>query len=805
VQDFEKLGVFYLGRLYDAERKRVTDEPLLYDAKDLTTHAVCVGMTGSGKTGLCVSLLEEAAIDGIPAIAIDPKGDLSNLLLAFPELRPQDFRPWIDEAEAQRQGRSPDEQAARTAEAWRKGLADWGQDPARIARFCDAAERVIYTPGSNAGRPLRVLRSFAAPAGELAKNEEALRDRVAGVASSLLSLLGLDGDPLRSREHILLSNILDRAWREGRDLEIASLIREIQSPPFDRVGVLDLESFFPSKDRFDLAMRLNNLLAAPGAAVWMEGDPLDVGSLLHGPSGKPKLSIVSIAHLSDSERMFFVTLLLNEVLAWMRAQSGTSSLRALLYMDEVFGYFPPTANPPAKTPMLTLLKQARAYGLGVVLATQNPVDLDYKGLSNAGTWFIGRLQTERDKARVLDGLEGASAAGGKTFDRATTERVLSGLDSRVFLMNNVHDDGPVLFQSRWALSYLGGPLTRAQIQRLTGGEAATPPTDAKQPPAAAPAAPASERPVVEPGVPERFAAVRGAPSPGESLLYKPVLYGSAKLHYTDRRSGLDHWQTVRLVTPLDGEVGADPWASAESREAEIAVAPSPDSGAGFAALPTAAARAKSFAAWQKQLADHLYRDCPLVLWHCAESESASTPGESESAFRARLAHALREKRDLDLERQRQKYAPKIERLRERIRAAQDRVAREQSQATQSQLHTAVSIGATLVGAIFGRRSFSATTMGRAASAARSAARASRERDDVARATDKVEDLQRELSELENEFSSDAGGVGKTVDPSTLALEEVRIAPRKADVQVEQVVLLWMPWIASPSGNLTPAC
>ena len=236
--------------------------------------------------------------------------------------------------------------------------------------------------------------------------------------------------------------MLDHAWRAGRDLDMAGLIHAVQSPPFDKVGVIDLETFFPAKERFALAMKLNNLIASPGFAAWMEGESLDVGGLLYTTEGKPRLSILSIAHLSDDERMFFVTILLNEVLAWIRTQPGTSSLRAVLYMDEIFGYFPPTAKPPSKMPMLTLLKQARAFGLGVVLATQNPVDLDYKGLSNAGTWFLGRLQTKRDKERVLEGLEGASNAAGQSFDRRKMDELLSSLGNRVFLMNNVHEDQP---------------------------------------------------------------------------------------------------------------------------------------------------------------------------------------------------------------------------------------------------------------------------------------------------------------------------------------------------------------------------
>ncbi|NOR14463.1 MAG: DUF87 domain-containing protein, partial [Candidatus Aminicenantes bacterium] len=396
MQDYEKLGAFYLGRLFDLENGRTQEELLLYDSKDLTTHAVCVGMTGSGKTGLGVGLLEEAAIDGVPALVIDPKGDMGNLMLTFPEMKAADFAPWIDPDAAARKGITAAEFAKKTAGAWKKGIGEWGQDPSRIQKFKDSAEVTIFTPGSTAGIPISILRSLTAPPTSLLDDSDALRDRVQTAVSGLLALLGIEADPIQSREHILISNILYQAWLESRDLDLTSLINEIQGPPLIKVGVFDLDSFFPQKERLELAMRLNNLLASPGFSVWMQGEPLEIGRLLYTPQGKPRISILSIAHLSDSERMFFVTVFLNEVIAWMRAQPGTGSLRALLYMDEIFGYFPPTAAPPSKAPMLTLLKQARAYGLGVVLATQNPVDLDYKGLANAGTWFIGRLQTERD-------------------------------------------------------------------------------------------------------------------------------------------------------------------------------------------------------------------------------------------------------------------------------------------------------------------------------------------------------------------------------------------------------------------------
>ncbi|MGB3398923.1 MAG: hypothetical protein WBA34_01985, partial [Candidatus Deferrimicrobiaceae bacterium] len=466
MEDFEKLGVLYLGREFDLAKNVLKEDLVLYDSRDLVTHAVCVGMTGSGKTGLCIGLLEEALIANVPAIVVDPKGDLANLLLTFPDLTADDFLPWINEEEARRKGISPQEYAAKQADLWKKGLAEWGQDGARIRKLKNSAEFTIYTPGSTAGLPVSILKSFAFPGKAVTDDSELLGERIATTVTSLLNLLGIEADPIQSREHILLSTILNTSWKQGQDLDLAGFIQAIQSPPVARIGVFDLESFFPSKDRFALAMKLNNLLAAPGFSAWLEGDPLDIDRMFYTSEGKPRVSIFSIAHLNDTERMFFVSLLLTQLLGWMRSQSGTTSLRTLFYMDEIFGYFPPVANPPSKAPLLTLLKQARAFGLGIVLATQNPVDLDYKGLSNTGTWFLGRLQTERDKERVLDGLEGAAAGGAGRFDRKRMEQILAGLGQRVFLMNNVHEDAPVVFQTRWVMSYLRGPLTRTQIKQL---------------------------------------------------------------------------------------------------------------------------------------------------------------------------------------------------------------------------------------------------------------------------------------------------------------------------------------------------
>ncbi|MCA9223348.1 MAG: ATP-binding protein, partial [Planctomycetales bacterium] len=798
MQDYEKLGAFYLGKHYDMDRAATREELVLYDSKDLTTHAVCVGMTGSGKTGLCLTLLEEAAIDGIPAIAIDPKGDLGNLLLTFPQLQAADFQPWVDANEAARHGLTPDQFAKRTADLWRKGLADWGQSPDRIERYRSSADISIYTPGSNAGLPLTVLRSFSAPPPAVLNDADALRECIMSAAGGLLALLGIQADPLRSREHILVSSLLDRAWREGRNLDLGGLIREIQTPPFDRIGVMDLETIFPAADRFELSMRLNNVMASPGFGAWLEGEPLDIQRLLHTRDGRPRLSIISIAHLSDAERMFFVTTLLNEVIAWMRSQPGTSSLRALLYMDEVFGYFPPTANPPSKTPMLTLLKQARAYGLGCVLATQNPVDLDYKGLSNAGTWFLGRLQTERDKARVLDGLEGASSTAGVTFDRQRTEAILSGLGNRVFLMNNVHDDAPTVFQTRWALSYLRGPLTRAQIETLMESRraaAAELGEGAASFPRAAVTAGASGgiRPVVPPGIEELFLAPSRTVGEGP-LMYRPALFGLARVHYVSSPANVDSWETAAMLVSAADGLPDDVWAEADSLDYDsLSFEPAPVGEAQFADLPSELTQSRNYSSWKTALKNALYRDRSLSLYECKALKEKSAAGETEGDFRVRLKQRAFETRDIEVEKLRQKYAPKLASLEERIRKAEQRVEKEKEQVSHQTLSTAMSIGTTLLGALLGRKMVSATNMSRAATSVRSATKIAKEKSDVTQAQENVETLRQQLAELEQQFQADTETLKASFDGDSLEITELPIKPRKSDLTVEQVALVWTPW------------
>ncbi|HUD70718.1 MAG TPA: hypothetical protein VMQ62_02045, partial [Dongiaceae bacterium] len=664
------------------------------------------------------------------------------------------------------------------------------QDPARIGRYADSVERTLYTPGSTAGRPISVLRSLAAPPPALRADDEARRERVAATAAGLLALLGIESDPLRGREAILLGTLFDQAWREGRDLALGDLVRLVQTPPFDRVGVLDLETFYPAKDRAALAIALNGLLASPGFAAWIEGEPLDAKRLLYTDAGRPRLSVVSIAHLSDAERMFLVTLLLHEVLSWARSQPGTTSLRAILYMDEIAGYAPPTAAPPSKGPLLTLMKQARAFGVGVVLATQNPVDLDYKGLSNAGSWFLGRLQTERDKMRVLDGLEGAAATSGSALDRGRADTLLSGLKSRRFLLASAHSDAPVLFESRWALSYLAGPLTRPQIQALTAASPAPATAAAASATGSAPIAAAaaasiagSGRPALPADVPEFFFA---APA-GATLV--PALLGTARLHYVDAKSGIDQWTSMTLIAPLAGEPAANPWEAAAAAAAEPALEREPPSGAHFAPLPALASRAATYASWKKALASALFQTRPLPLYACAPLKLTSKPGESEGDFRVRVRDAVRARRDQALDTLRAKYAPKLQALEERSRQAASRVDREEGQFQQQSVQTAISVGATVLGALFGRRSMSAGTVGRATTAMRGASRAAREHADIADARAAAASIDERRQALEQEMAAEVTRLQTDPDP---AVDTLSIAPRKADIGIDRVALVWRP-------------
>ena len=790
MQDFEKLGLFYLGREYDLSTNAATEIPLLYDSRDLVTHAVCIGMTGSGKTGLCLGLLEEAAIDGVPVIAIDPKGDLGNLLLTFPDLSASDFRPWIDEDEAQRAGKTPDAFAAEQAAAWKTGLSQWGQDGARIKRLRSSAEFAIYTPGSHAGLPISVLSSFAAPPAGIRAERESLAERASNTATSVLSLAGVTAEP-RSREHTLLAMLLAGAWSEGKDLDLASIIQQVQKPSIEKVGIIDLESFFPEKDRFALAMQLNGILAAPGFEQWFEGEPLDPASLLRTADGKPRISIFSIAHLGDAERMFFVSLLLNQLLGWMRAQTGTSSLRAILYMDEIAGYFPPVSNPPSKPPLLTMLKQARAFGVGVVLATQNPVDLDYKALANIGTWFLGRLQTERDKARLLEGLEGAASG---SLDRKEADRILSSLGKRVFLLHNVHESKPTVFQTRWTMSYLRGPLSKAEIQQLSGGDARSSERVTSRT-AVAPAVEArgpddrsSAPPVMPPGIEQYFVPQAGA----DPATFSPVVLGAARVTFTDARLGIDTSKDVLYATPVsDGAIPIDWQQSTQVNAAPGDLLRTAPAGATFARVPAAAQQARNYATWQKSFSQWLAQTQRIDLLRHKETKLTSRIDENERDFRARVQDALRQARDAERDAVQKKFAARREVLATRVRRAEEAVQREQQQASQQKTQTMLSMGAAAIGALFGRKTFSTGTLGRATTAARGVGRTMKEGEDVKRAEQNVTEERQKLAAFDEQAQQELQQVAARYD-AAVELERVSLAPKRGQLQVLFVGLGWQP-------------
>jgi len=796
MQDFEKLGAFYLGKRLDTETDQLTDEVVLYDAKDLTTHAVIIGMTGSGKTGLGIGILEEAALDNIPVIAIDPKGDMGNILLTFPRLRPEDFRPWVNARAASDKGQTADEYAGGQAALWKKGLGEWGQTGARISQMRKNVDLAIYTPGSNAGLPVSVLQSFAAPSAALIDDVDLYREHVQATATGILTLLGIDADPVASREHILVSRLLDHAWRDGRDLDVASLIAEIQSPPITKVGVMTLDSFFPAKDRFALAMRLNNLLAAPGFEAWMQGEALNSKNLLYTAEGKPKISVMSIAHLDEAQRMFFVSMLLNDLIGWMRAQQGTSSLRAILYMDEIFGYMPPVANPPSKKLFLTLLKQARAYGLGLVLATQNPVDLDYKGLSNTGTWFIGRLQTERDKARVMEGLEGASDG---SFDKQAMERTLAGLGKRRFLLHNVHEDEAVVFGTRWVLSYLAGPLTRDNIKALMSkakAKVAAAVRKVSKPKRRADAA----APALPPAVEQVF-----VPTTAADVVYHPRLIAAADMLFNSARYHIEEEKSALFAVEFeDGPVNVD-WDNCDTISLGLdRLQSNGNDAAAFAACPSCAAVAKNYTAWGREFKQWVRQNETITLYRNKKFALTSEAGETEGDFRARLQVAANEKRDQAVAKIRKRYASKTTTLENRLLRSQQAVERESQQASKKKLDTAVSFGTAILGAVLGRKRISSTSAGKFGTAIRSASGARKESADIKRAEETVRKVKADIEALSRELKKEVATLETSFSAQAEELKEIVVRAKTTDIHVPLVGLAWMPFTADEGGRLKPA-
>ncbi len=798
VSDYEKLGKFYLGRTYDIAKKEMQDELVMYDSKDLVTHGVVLGMTGSGKTGLCLALLEEAAIDGIPAIIIDPKGDIPNMMLQFPDFQGSSFRPWINEDDAKKKGLTPDEFAQKQADLWKNGIAQWGQTGDRMRTLQSKVDINVFTPGSSAGIPVSILSSLDVPEFEILDDSELFSERIESTVSSLLSLMGVDADPIQSPEHILLSNIFSHCWNAGESLTLQSLIGHIMQPPFTSIGIVGIDEFYSEKKRQALAMKMNNLLASPGFSTWLKGVPLDINKMMSAPDGRARVSIFSIAHLGDSERMFFVSLLLNQMLGWMRSQSGTSSLRALLYMDEIYGYLPPTANPPSKKPMMTMLKQARAFGLGVLLATQNPVDLDYKALSNIGSWFLGRLQTERDKARVLDGLEGAAASQDARFDKNRMEEILAGLGSRVFLLNNVHEEAAITFHVRWVLSYLRGPLARGQIKQLMDPKRSqfeimtheTGPTTSHSKAGVVPNSGAAGKPAISSRIDEYFLPVAGE-FLEEEITYMPALLRSADVRFAEAKYDLYGDKTITTLNEIDERGDAVNWDETIQLPEGMNLShlqSKPHNAKTFGGLPPTATDSTNYTSLKDEFEDWLYHNEKLALLKAEVFEMVSKPGEPEGEFRGRLRHRAHELRDEAIDKVRDQYDTKIGKL-------EDKIAEQAAQASSAKMSAVVSIGSSIFGALLGGRSrFSAT---KARSASSSTSKAWKEGRDVARA-------KKELEKLEDELDREIIRLEEGFNPDTTPLKTIEVTPLKKNIDVKACGLAWMPHIDGSRGELIPA-
>lgn len=756
----ENLKLFYVG-LKDKE-------PFLYKNKDLTTHAAIIGMTGSGKTGLGITILEEACIDNIPSIIIDPKGDMTNLALAFEDMSAKDFLPYIEESEAQNKGLSINELAENESQTWKKGIENSFQSLERVKAFKDSVELKIYTPKSSAGVGVALLGDFACPHID---DEEEFGEYVSSLASSILSLISIDND-VNSKEHLLISNIFTHKFKERADVTLEELIGFIAAPPFAKIGVFDVEKFYPSNDRMKLAVKINTLLASPDFKAWLNGERLNIGKMLFDKNGKARCNIFTISHLKDSERMFFVTLLLNEMIAWMRKTEGTSSLRAILYMDEIFGFFPPNGNPPSKTPMLTLLKQARAHGLGVILSTQNPVDLDYKGLSNIGTWFIGRLQTAQDKARVIDGMTGIS---GSDMDKGEIENLISNLAKRNFLLKNIHDDGLSVISTRWALSYLKGPLSREQISNLMkdkkqeNGEISEKKQHVKT----------SAKPIISPQIEQIYA------SSGDEL--EGYLYARAKVRFYDAKKGLDHTKEVSFLYRLDEEQSEIDWSEA-SEDVRINAIGEPSGKVSFGALPPMITNAKDLKSVAKNFKDYVYRNVKLSLFGALGLNSA--PSESKEEFYLRLSDKCNEILELETEKLTEKFQKERSKLEDKLNKALIKLEKEQKEVKSKGLEAAISVGTGILGAIFGRNLLSRSNLGKVASSAKSANKILKERDDVKLSEQAVAEINEDIEALMAKFEEEASRLKDKNDVKNIPISEVEISPKSSDVYDEKVVIVW---------------
>lgn len=816
---------FFLGRKVDPATGKATDEIITYDPADLTTHAVVTGMTGSGKTGLCIGLLEEAALQNIPAIIVDPKGDLTNLILHFPDQLPSDFEPWMDADAARKLGVTTAQLAEQTAANWKKGLDSWGVTRERIAALNQHADFAIYTPGSDAGIPVSIIASLKAPEVSWEGNREVLMDRISSTVAALLGLIGLTNiDPIRSREHILLSNIFQYAWSQGKDLDLSELILQTQNPPFDKLGVFPLDKFYPESERTDLAMTLNNFLASPAFQTWMTGESLDIGRMIYTPAGKPRHAIFYVAHLSDTERMFFITLLYSSIESWMRTQTGTTGLRALVYFDEIMGYLPPISNPPSKMIILRMLKQARAFGVGLLLATQNPVDVDYKALSNAGTWFIGKLQTDQDKQRLLDGLE--SVAGG--VDRGQFDRIISGLGKRVFLLHNVHSSGPVQMTTRWAMNYLAGPLTRVQIPLLNKLAGAKPLPSAgiaegsvsstSQPgmssggfastPSTSPRTGAVSRSLTKPSIPrgitevflpnnQTFSEAAGTAVSAQlaKLFYKPVLIGQVQTRYLDRRYGVDQLIRRMVIVENPDPRGLIQWEDHVTGAIDPRLLSSlPVGGAEFASLESPLSDVKMVSNLQRDFQDWVFQTGEMRLKANLTLKQFAGPDVSVAEFKQKCSEIARRSRDEEVQNITAAATRKATVIQQKLEREEAELAADKADLGTRTMEEVGSGLETVLGLFGGRKRSVSKNLTKRRMTANAKADVDESVKTIALYKTQLADLEKETARLIQEASE---RWARVVDDVT----ELPILPTKTNIYLDVFGVAWAPYYSvEDSGN-----
>jgi DNA helicase HerA-like ATPase len=777
--DYENLKLFYIGK---EKTNGQNFAPLVYKNKDLTTHAAIIGMTGSGKTGLGISLLEEAAIDNIPSIIIDPKGDMGNLLLTFPNLQGSDFEPWIEEQDAVNNGLSISELALKTAQTWKSGVEADFQNQERIQILKDSADFTIYTPGRSSGVQISILSSFKAPSIEVLEDNELLVSLINSTVSSILSLID-EKDDSSSKEFILISTIFMNSYANQKDLSLEELITYIVTPPFSKIGIFDLETFFPQNERLKLALKLNTIIANPAFKSWIEGEPLDISNLLYDESGKAKVSIFSIAHLNDSQRMFFVSLLLNQMVSWMRRQEGTTSLKALLYMDEIFGYFPPNSNPPSKQPMLTLLKQARSFGVGVILSTQNPVDIDYKGLANIGTWFIGRLQTKQDKEKVIDGL--SSAVEGK-IDKNEMENLLSNLEKRTFIMKNINEDGIKIFQTRWTLSYLKGPITKEQIKFLMANKninfVSKPElqktkieTTNRQ---------NSPKPLIPNILEQKYLYT----SQNESYYLQGYLVFKCSVHFVDSAKNIDLTNEINYRFYLQKEASNVNFEELEEFK-ENNFETNERTNSNYYETPIFIQNEKELKQIQKDFIDFIYRTTKLSLYKNEDLKIISKQNESLTDFKIRIQDRLNEKIDEQIESLQEKFSKTNDSIDDKLNKLFDKLEKEQLQANTTTTDAIISIGTSLLGAFFGKTT-TASTLGKVASSAKGATKILKEKSDVKYVESEIQQLQIEKEELQKTLENEISKINEENKISNFQIEEIFIKPKRTDIFNIKLELLW---------------